>query len=187
MKRLFVLCLCLLSVPAWASWDMDQLMQGLSRNKLTRATFVETKYIAMLTGPVSSSGELLFVAPDRLERRTLQPRAETMVLQGDTMTLSRGQRQTVLKLQDYPAVGVLTESIRATLAGDRAALERHYTAKLGGSEANWSLVLVPKEGRVRGIVTEIRIGGERGEVRTVQVEQSDKDYSIMTIQKLASP
>lgn len=187
MMRLLVLAACLLAAPAWAAWDLDQLMQGLARNKVARATFVEKKYFAMLDAPVTSSGELLFTAPDRLERRTLKPRPESMVLEGDTMTMTRGQRQMVMKLQDQPAVGALTESIRATLAGDRAALERHYTLKLDGSESRWSLLLVPRDARTRAWVLEIRIEGERGEVRTVEVEQSDKDRSVMTIRKAAAP
>ena len=187
MIRLLAIAACLLAAPAWAAWDVDQLMLGLARSKVSRATFVEKKYIAMLDAPVTSSGELLFAAPDRLERRTFKPRPESVVLEGGTMTMTRGQRQMVLKLQDYPAIGALTESIRATVAGDRNALERHYTLKLEGNEARWSLLLVPREPRTRALVLEIRIDGERGEVRTVEVEQSDKDRSIMTIQRAASP
>ena len=185
MSRFLAFVFCLLAAPAWAAWDLDQLMQTLARSKVSRATFVEKKYLAMLDAPVTSSGELLFTAPDRLERRTLKPRPESMVLEGGTMTMTRGQRQTVLKLQDYPAIGALTESIRATLAGDRQALERHYTVKLEGSAARWSLLLAPREARIRGFVLEIRIDGEHDEVRTVEIEQSDKDRSVMTIRKAA--
>ena len=185
--RLLVLIACLLATPVWAAWDIDQLMQALARNKVSRATFVEKKYLAMLDAPVTSSGELLFTAPDRLERRTLKPRPESVVLEGGTMTMVRGERRMVLKLQDYPAIGALTESVRGTLAGDRRALEQHYTLQLEGSEARWALLLRPREARIRGFVLEIRMEGERGEVRSVEIEQSDKDRSVMTIQKAAAP
>jgi outer membrane lipoprotein-sorting protein len=187
MIRLFALVACLLAAPAWAAWDVDQLMQALASNKVARATFIEKKYLAMLDAPVSASGELLFTAPDRLERRTLKPREESVVLEGNVMTMTRGQRKMVLKLEDYPAIGALTESVRATLAGDRKSLEHHYTLKLSGSDTRWSLVLVPREARTRALVLEIRIEGSRGEVHTVEIEQSDKDRSVMTIQKAAAP
>lgn len=186
MTRLFAFLLCLLAAPAWAGWDIEQLMKALAGNRVSRATFVEKKFIAMLDAPVTSSGELLFTPPDRLERRTLKPRPESVILEGGVMTMTRGQRQMALKLQEYPAVGALTESIRGTLAGDREALEKHYTLKLEGSEARWSLVLAPREAKTRAIVLEIRIDGERGEVRTVEIEQSDKDRSVMTITKAAA-
>lgn len=174
---------CVLAAPAWAAWDLDQLMQSLARTKVSRATFVEKKYLAMLDAPVTSSGELLFTAPDKLERRTVKPRPESVVLEGGTMTMIRGERRMVLRLEEHPAIGALTESVRATLAGDKAALERHYTPKLQGDEGRWSLLLVPKEARTRAYVLQIRIDGERGELRTVEIEQSDKDRSVMTIQK----
>ena len=50
----------------------------------------------------------------------------------------------------------------------------------------WSLLLVPREARLRGWVLEIRIDGERNEVRTVEILQSDKDRSLMTVQKAAA-
>ena len=187
MTRILALAAALLAAPAWAGWDLDQLMQALAANRVSRATFVEKKHIAMLDAPVTSSGELLFTPPDRLERRTLKPRPESVVLEGGVMTMTRGQRQMVLRLQDYPAIGALTESIRATLAGDRQALDRHYTLKLEGAEPRWALVLTPREARTRAFVLEIRIEGERGEVRTVEIEQSDKDRSVMTITKATAP
>ncbi len=185
MKRRLVLVLAaLLAAPALA-WDVDQLMRTLSAQKVARGTFVEKKYIAMLDAPVTSSGELLFSAPSRLERRTLKPRPESVVLDGGTLTITRGQRQMVMQVQDHPALAALTESVRATLAGDRQALERHFVLSLDGALAGWSLVLKPREARIRGYVLEIRISGERGEVKTVEVEQSDKDRSVMTITKAA--
>ena len=186
IRLLLVAAAFVLAFPAAAaSWDLDTLMLALSRNKVSRATFVEKKYMAMLDSPVTSSGELLFTAPDRLERRTLKPRSESAVLEGGTMTLARGQRQMVLRLDEYPAIAALTESLRGTLAGDRTALERHYTLKVEGDPSRWSLLLVPKEPRIRAFVLQIRIDGERGDVRTVEIEQSDKDRSVMTIQKAA--
>lgn len=173
----------MLALPAWAAWDIDQLMGQLSRNRVSRATFVEKKYLAMLDAPVTSSGELLYTPPGRLERRTLKPRAESVVLEAGTMTLQRGASRQVLRVEEFPALAALTESVRATLAGDRQALERHYTLQLEGSEARWTLVLVPREARTRALVLEVRIGGERGEVRTIEIEQSDRDRSIMTIEK----
>lgn len=186
MIKILVLAASLLAAPAWAAWDLDQLMQALAANRVARATFVEKKYIAMLDAPVTSSGELLFTPPDRLERKTLKPRPESVVLEGGVMTMTRGQRQMALKLQDYPAIGALTESIRGTLAGDRQALEKHYVLKLEGTEARWALVLAPREAKTRAFVLEIRIEGERGEVRSVEIEQSDKDRSVMTITKAAA-
>jgi outer membrane lipoprotein-sorting protein len=180
---------CLLAVlcsqPAFAAWDVTQLMQSLAQNKSGRASFVEKKYIAVLEQPVESSGELLYTAPDRLEKRTLKPRPESMVIDSGSLTVERGKRRMLLRLQDYPELAAFTESIRGTLAGDIAALRRVYNLDLEGTPERWTLTLRPVETRMLAVVQRIRIGGSNAEVKTIEIEQADKDRSVMTITPLA--
>ena len=170
-----------------APLSIGQLMDSLAQHPQGAATFNETKYLAILDQPVESSGELLFIAPSRLEKRTLKPRLETMVLDGDTLTLERGRRKHVLQLKDYPEVAGMIESIRATLAGDRQALERVYRLTLEGSEAGWTLVLTPLDPRVGAVIARIRMEGAKDVVRSVEILQADGDRSLMTIEKRATP
>ena len=172
--------------PAFAAWDVTQLMQGLAKNKSGRASFVEKKYIALLEAPVESSGELLYTAPDRLEKRTLKPRPESLLIEGGSLTVERGKRRVVLRLQDYPELVAFTESIRGTLAGDMVALRRVYNLDLEGSEERWTLTLRPIETKMLEVVQRVRIGGSHAEVRTIEIEQTDKDRSVMVIDKLAA-
>ncbi|MBK6971814.1 MAG: outer membrane lipoprotein carrier protein LolA [Sterolibacteriaceae bacterium] len=181
--------LLLTALPAGAAgeWDLAQLMELLSHNKSSEARFVERKYIALLDQPVESSGELSYVAPDRLEKRTLRPKPESMVLEGGMLTLERGGRKRSLPLADYPEVGAFVESIRGTLAGDREALQRAYGLALEGDAAQWTLTLTPSEPRMAQIVQKIRIGGSHGEVSSIEILQADGDRSLMSIQKAGRP
>lgn len=175
------LLMALCNQTAFAAWDVIQLMQGLAQNKSGRASFVEKKYIAVLEQPVESSGELLYTAPDRLEKRTLKPRPESMVIDSGNLTVERGKRRMLLRLQDYPELAAFTESIRGTLAGDIAALRRVYNLDLEGTPERWTLTLRPVETRMLAVVQRIRIGGSNAEVKTIEIEQADKDRSVMTI------
>ena len=169
-----------------APLSIGQLMDSLANHPQGAATFTETKYLAILDQPVESSGELLFVAPARLEKRTLKPRSETMVLDGDILTLERGRRKHVLQLKDYPEVAGMIESIRATLAGDRTALERVYHLSLDGVHERWTLALIPIDPRIGAVIARIRMEGVREEVRSVEILQADGDRSVMRIQKEAA-
>ena len=60
---------------AAAGGDLDTVMSLLAQRRHGRVEFVEQKFLAILDHPVESSGELLYDAPDRLEKRTLMPRA----------------------------------------------------------------------------------------------------------------
>lgn len=173
---LLVACPC-----AFAAWDLQQLMDSLGQHKSGRATFVETKRIAMLDAPVRSSGELLFTAPDRLEKRTLKPRPESMTVHGGELVIERSGRKYQLQLQAYPQLAAFVDSIRGTLAGDRKALERNYRLELVGSAEVWTLQLTPLDEKMRAIVRAIRISGVRDQVASVEIDQADGDSSLMVI------
>jgi outer membrane lipoprotein carrier protein LolA len=174
------------SLAAAAEWNVGQLMHTLAQNKSGKATFVEKKYIALLDKPVESSGELFYVAPDRLEKRTLKPKAESMVLEQGTLTVEQGRKKYSVTLQDYPEVAAFVESIRGTLAGDRQSLERVYRLDLDGSAERWQLTLFPSDAKMAGVISKIRISGARNDVHTIEIVQADGDRSVMNIDKVVS-
>jgi outer membrane lipoprotein-sorting protein len=168
---------------AHAAWDMQQLMESLAQAKSGRATFIETKRIAILDKPVESSGELLFVAPDRLEKRTLKPKPESMVVDGDELSIERGTRNYHLRLQSYPELAAFIDSIRGTLAGNRKTLERDFRMNLGGTASAWTLQLFPFDEKMKAVVRRIVITGSQGQVNTIEIDQADGDSSVMVIEK----
>lgn len=186
--RVVLVALTLVPVIAHAAdWDLDQLMRGLAQTRSDHARFTEKKYIAILDKPVESSGELFYTAPDRLERRTIKPKPETMILDHGTLLIERGRQQHRLQLQDYPELAAFIGSIRSTLAGDRTALERNYRLSLDGTVQRWTLQLLPVDEKMLAVVTRIRISGARYAVRSVEITQADGDSSLMLIEKLATP
>ena len=160
---------------------LDELLQLLAARRHGHVTFTEVQQLAMLDRPLESSGELLYEAPDRLEKRTLKPKAQTLILEHGVLTARRGHRTHVMALRDYPQVVPFVESIRATLAGDRAALERYFRVQFDGTLGAWTLLLVPVDTTLAGAVKDIRIQGERDAVRTVEIRQRDGDRSRLSI------
>lgn len=175
------------SVGRAAEWQLSELMQLLAQTKSGQARFVERKYIAMLDKPVESSGELFFSAPDRMEMRTLKPKKQAMLLDGNRLTLEQEGRQKTVSLQSYPEVAAFVEGIRGTLAGDRQALEKVYKVHLIGNPARWQLMLVPREPSMSRIISGIRIGGSQGEVLSVAYDHADGDRSEMQITPVTRP
>jgi outer membrane lipoprotein-sorting protein len=167
---------------AWGL-EMTELMKTLASNKGGRANFIERKYIANLSNTVESSGELVFAPPHRLERRTLRPKEETIVLDQDTLTWSRGKTQRVIPLNDYPELSVLATSIRASLSGDQKTLTQHYKMTLEGTLADWKLGLTPKLARVALKVHHIQMTGSQAHVSKIDFALADGDYSTMFVSK----
>lgn len=165
------------------AWDVKRLMRELGQVKSAKARFVERKHLAILSAPLEATGTLLYTAPGRLEKHTLTPRQESLLLEGDRLTLEnkeRNQRRT-FALQDQPVIWAFVESIRSTLAGDLATLSRFYQVSLDGGANEWRLTLKPVEPGMQGVVSEIRIGGSRNWVNSIEIIETQGDRSVMTI------
>jgi hypothetical protein len=179
------------AAPAGASdlndRDFNEVMRLLSLRQHGRVDFVEQHFLAVLKRPTESSGELRYDAPDRLEKRTLQPHAETLLLAGGILTMERGHSRRVLDLHAFPQVQPFVESIRATLAGDRGALERMFDIEFGGSVDRWAMSLVPLQDKVKESVAEVRIDGARDQLLRVEIRQPDGDRSLLTLRPAARP
>jgi outer membrane lipoprotein-sorting protein len=163
------------------SSDLDRLMGALAQRKHGHVSFEEQKFIALLDRPVESSGELLYDAPDRLEKRTVKPKPESLVLDGGVVSAQRGRHHYVLDLKQYPQVVPFIESIRATLAGDRAALQRVFEVNFTGSFEQWTLVLEPLDSKLAGTLKEIHIEGAQDRIHSVEIREADGDRSLLTI------
>ena len=167
--------------------DLDEVMGLLAMRQHGRVEFIEQHFLAVLNHPIESSGELRYDAPDRLEKRTLKPRAETLVLTGGILTVERAHSRRTMDLHAYPQVLPFVESIRATLAGDRSALERMFHVEFAGSVQRWSLTLVPLESQVKQSVAQVRIEGIRDQLLKVEIRQPDGDRSLMTLRPSTLP
>jgi Outer membrane lipoprotein carrier protein LolA-like len=183
IAAVWVVLLAAASGPAASGGDsdLDRLMGALAQRKHGHVTFAEKKFIALLDRPVESSGELLYDAPDRLEKKTFQPKPESLVLEGGIVSAQRGRHHYVLDLRQYPQVVPFIESIRATLAGDRPALERAFKIDFAGVFDRWTLGLTPLDAKLASTVKDIHIEGEKDLIHSVEIRESDGDRSVLTI------
>lgn len=178
------------SLAAASSGEPDPLaalMRELAARRHGHVGFTEVQYLAILDRPLESSGELLYEAPDRLEKRTLTPRPETLLLAHGVLSVTRGQRTRTVALAAYPQLAPLLESLRATLAGDRAALERVFSVRLEADPPRWTLHLAPRDPAAARLVREVLISGEQADLRTVEILEGDGDRSVLTIGRDLSP
>ena len=179
--------LLIVPAPALAAERAPQtladLMQQMAQVKSARGTFIERRELRLLNAPLDLSGTLIYEAPDRLERHTLKPNAESMILTKDTLTLEdkASKRVRTLPLQQYPLVWAFTASIRSVLAGDLATLSRFYDTEFTRVAGGWRLRLHPKESKLRTYIDDIRLTGTGAALRTVEINEAGGDRSLMTI------
>jgi len=178
--RCLVAALALSASSAWAL-DLPELMGLLAKQKSGEARFTEQRFVRGLEGPLDASGTLSFQAPDKMTRRTLSPRPETMAVDGNTLTLSRGGRTRTLTLDSMPELLGLVEAMRGTLSGNTQSLQRYFRSTVSGTPDKWTLDLVPIDERLAAQVRSLRLSGRAGEVLGVEMEFIGGDRSVMNI------
>lgn len=172
----------LVMAPAAQAIELAEVMDQLARTTSGEARFVEQRHVQGLAKPLQSSGTLSFSAPGRFERRTLEPKAEAMLVDGNQVTLTRNGRSRQMALDAVPEMALMVEAIRGTLNGDAATLRRSFKPIVNGNLAQWSVQLEPQDARLAAQLSYIQLGGRRGELRSVEVHMADGDRTVMTIE-----
>ena len=179
----------MLAAAAWqgvavaADFALPDLMRTLAEVPAAQARFTEVKHMSVLQAPLTVSGRLSYVRPGRIERHVLIPYDERTIVTGDRVTIENRSRNTsrTFSLESAPGAYALAESLRATLAGDLAALQRHYSVELQGSPADWTLALAPRDPAVASLVSSVKIAGAQARILRFEVREANGDSSVMTI------
>jgi hypothetical protein len=140
--------------------------------------------MAALGAPIERRGTLAYARPGRLEMVVETPLPERMTIADGKMTVESRGTTRVVDLSSREPLLAWIEGIRATLAGDEAALRRYFDPSVEGTLDRWMLVLVPRDLRLRSIVARVTIAGERDRIRTIEVDEASGDRSVMTIAAL---
>ncbi len=181
-----------LTIPLTANaesgaWSVQQLMQTLAQVHHAEGKFTERKYLSVLNRPLESSGTLSFQSPGHLEKHTLTPKVESLVLEQGVLSIDSKARniKRTLVLQEYPAIWAFVESIRSTLAGDLPTLQRFYNIELSGDAAHWKMRLLPSEKQTREVIREIRIAGHGNWLDSIETFESNGDHALMKVTESA--
>ena len=163
------------------AFDLDALMALMAQRGKREAHFTEQRFVQDLQQPLRSSGTLSFEPPDRLTRRTLEPRVDEMVGEGNRVTLTRGDRSRTLAIDSAPEVAGLIEALRATLGGNAALLRQYFQITLVGGAPNWSLELRPRDTRLAQQIQNVRIAGAEDDLLDVELDFRNGDRTVTTI------
>lgn len=183
IERLLVLAALTLAAatPAWAAFDLATLAGLLAQKKSGEVRFTEERFVSGIDGPLRASGTLSFTAPDRFARHTLEPRPESMLVDGNTVTLKRGGRSKQMAVDAVPELTALIEAVRGTLNGNLGTLQKHFNTRVEGTAALWTLTLTPRDDRLARQVRELKIAGQGGDLRSIELWLSGGDRSLMSI------
>jgi hypothetical protein len=171
------------TAPAWAL-NLAEVTALLAKHKSGEARFTEERHVSTIDGPLRAAGMLSFEAPDRFTRKTTEPTADAMEVQGNTLLLRRGGRTRQMTVDAIPELSALIEAVRGTLTGNAVLLDKFFKTQVEGTPARWTLTLVPRDARLATQVRELKITGLQSDMRSVELWLAGGDRSVMAIEPL---
>src|SRR5688572_18846507 len=160
-----------------------ELMQMLADVSSSRVQFIETRHSALFKKPMVTSGRLVYRRPDRLEKHVQSPFVESTIIEGNRVSISRAGADAD-RMATLPASGpaqALIGGLRATLAGDLAALERHFVVDVAGTRGDWTMTLTPREPALAAAVVRVEFAGQGNRLRRGEVGEAGGDRTVTTI------
>lgn len=170
------------TAPALADDLADSVLQRLAQVTSRHATFREEKHLASLTTVLRSSGTLAYAQPAYLEKITIEPKPERLVINGASLSITEGNAAArTFDIESHPALRALVDTIRAPLDGDVETLRRSYTIKAQGDLGAWRLTLLPSHPALARFVRSVMLDGANNGLRTIRIEQPNGDVQTTTI------
>ena len=178
---------------AGEEWTVEELMKGLSEVTHAQLEFRETRQSVFVITDITTEGNMEYRAPDYIEKNTLSPFKEKVVISGDRMEVNKeidtgkmDEMEATQKysVQSHPLLKAAVESIRALLAGNFIMLTDNYTMILDGERSAWNLSLAPRSEEILEHIQEIRLAGEEYMIREVITIQADGDESKLELSYL---
>ena len=185
---------CMLSMPVanatGNNWTVKRLMQELSQVSYASLNFVETRQSMFLSTDMIIEGKIQYRAPDYIEKVTVSPMAEKIVVDGDTMLVEKlgdaKKRDAVMETKHYsieshPVLKATVGSIRYILAGNSEMLGEYYDMVISGQCENWTLELTPRTAEISDYARKIILSGNESSILKYVTILADGDESVMTL------
>lgn len=150
------------------------ILARLARPVPARTAFVELRESRMLEAPLRIAGEYLRPDARTLVREVRAPYRETTTIRDDEATIEReGRPPRRFRLSRAPELVALQAGFGALLAGDLAALERHYALRPGGTRERWTLAMTPKDPALAARVREVALYGRGAELYCIETRPAE--------------
>ncbi|MCW8900881.1 MAG: outer membrane lipoprotein carrier protein LolA [Gammaproteobacteria bacterium] len=161
--------------------ELSELLTQFAQIKQSTVDFTEEKHAFFLEQPVLSSGQLQFIAPDKLSKFILKPEKITQQVHADVLKItSQGETQTI-NLNEYPEFSIILRSIISLLSGDHDALKRDFKINFEDNLTSWTLLLSPHDSYVSGHVDSIKMLGKKNKLMKIIITEPNNDRSVTSI------
>jgi len=171
--------------PPEGTLTLETLMARMAATSGVRARFRERKEVALLSRPLESEGVLFFVPPRRLARFTTAPTEQAFVIDGERLSFHDAAGGDRVDLSRNAVARTVVENFVVLFGGDLAALRARYETQFAADGPRWRLGLVPRDARVRAVLSRVDLAGEGPKLLEMAVSEAEGDRTVTTFPEVA--
>gem|GEM_PF-721598 len=166
----------------------DQVAKQLRESSVVRASFTQTKNIAVLKRPIISQGRFVFSKEHGIVWEIQQPIRITYLLQSsgviEIAADGRVRRQSGREAQGMYEVGRI---LNALWSGQTTVLDPLFHTDMQGRLEQWSLKLSPKAAPLSDFLSGVAVTGSAARIVRVQVTEAGGDVMTLAFQPEVQP
>lgn len=147
----------------------------------SRVEFVEERHNPLLREPLVLTGYLEYLGEGRLRKVVQTPFAESFLVDGETLEVSRDGQERRISLQQGRSVKVMLDGIEALLAGDAEQVEALFDYTVAGEADDWNVKLVPRSRRVLDRLRGVVVTGDRDSITTIRFDLEEGEWYRLRI------
>ncbi len=165
-----------------------EMWQYLASIDTMASRFHEEKFLALMSKPLPAEGRYYYRRPDYLVRIVDAPYRETIVMQGDSLTIDHRDLNTreTIDFQQQPLARAITQHLLWLFGGNKELIDTHYiTASQSVEENNFLLELSPRREPLNQIIDKIQIWVNRDRnAFKVQIVEMGGDLTVLTLDEI---
>jgi hypothetical protein len=180
--RHFLVCGMLLLLAGHSSaLELQTVLDGTAVTPPARIAFREQRHNRMMSEALVLTGYLEYLEDGRLRKVVESPFQESFLIDRERVEIEQDGETRILSLNKSRSLKALLGGIEAILAGQAASLQRVFDYELTGTEANWSIQLVPKQRRIAKRLNGLLVTGDRESVTSIRVDLEGGEWHLMQI------
>ncbi len=148
-----------------------------------QADYTDVRRIRFLESPLTATGHLVYLRPDRLRMDTLTPSRQSVVVVGGSVTVHNHEldRSDRMDLDADRTARAIVDSILRVMGGRFDALDDDYVCVAAPQADGWRLALTPRNDPIARAVERIEVDlGPDRLIQQVVLHEVGGDSSTMT-------
>ena len=164
---------------------IDKINTAVSGMKSMSCSFVQTKYLSLLSDKMVSEGKMYYEQPNRLRWEYMSPYNYLFVFNGTKVYVGNTSKKDVIDTNTNKIFKEIARIMMNTVTGKALSSKTDFTISVSSTQSSWEVSLHPKKKELKQMFTKIELIFDRSKTMISEINIFEKNNDRTNI-KLSS-